>query len=189
MTWLDKYIQKQRFKRIGRFIPHTCSLLDIGAHRGELFLYLNSTEGGSKQVSGVGVEPLTLSRSHISGVKFIKGQFPEVMHTEHTKFDVITMLAVLEHVPIVEHRSWSEAIAGLLKPGGLLLITVPDKRVDFLLDILTKLRLIDGMSLEEHFGFDADITSSIFSLPQFKLVLHQKFQFGLNNLFVFERMI
>jgi len=47
--------------------------------------------------------------------------------------------------------------------------------------------LIDGMSLEEHHGYEVSQTTKIFSPPDFRLVLHRRFQLGLNHLFVFER--
>jgi len=43
------------------------------------------------------------------------------------------------------------------------------------------------MSLEEHHGYDITQTVEIFSAPNFRLVRHEKFQFGLNHLFVFAR--
>ncbi len=53
--------------------------------------------------------------------------------------------------------------------------------------LLKRLRLIDGMSLEEHHGYDVGETTAIFGEPDFRLVRHRKFQLGLNNLFIFER--
>jgi len=50
------------------------------------------------------------------------------------------------------------------------------------------LRLIHGMSLEEHYGFKPEHTEQIFSVPQFKLLHKSTFQLGLNNLFVFEKI-
>jgi hypothetical protein len=55
------------------------------------------------------------------------------------------------------------------------------------LHVLGALRLIDGMSMHEHYGFEAAATPSLFCGPDFKLREHRKFQLGLNNLFVFER--
>jgi len=43
------------------------------------------------------------------------------------------------------------------------------------------------MPLEEHYGFDPTDTLRIFAEPRFKLVRHERFQPGLNHLFVFAR--
>jgi hypothetical protein len=75
-----------------------------------------------------------------------------------------------------------------LKPGGRVIITVPSPQVDTILAVLTTLKLIDGMSLEEHYGYDPAQTIHLFTAPQFKLVCKQRFQLGLNNLFVFEKI-
>ncbi|HEY7819578.1 MAG TPA: hypothetical protein VIG29_15255, partial [Vicinamibacteria bacterium] len=49
------------------------------------------------------------------------------------------------------------------------------------------LRLIDGMALDEHHGFEPSDTPAIFSGFGLRLVRRRKFQLGLNNLFVFQR--
>ena len=102
-------------------------------------------------------------------------------------FDVIAMLAVLEHFPETGYDSLRAGCEARLRPGGKLLITVPSQPVDLILKWLTFFRLIDGMSLEEHHGYEAGRTLEIFRPPQFRLVCHQRFQLGLNNFFAFER--
>ena len=47
--------------------------------------------------------------------------------------------------------------------------------------------MIDGMSVEEHYGFDPARTEAIFAPPDFRLVERRRFQLGLNNLYVFEK--
>ena len=66
------------------------------------------------------------------------------------------MLAVLEHVQPAEQPVFAAACAKHLRPGGLLVVTTPAPAVDLILDVLTFLRLIDGMSLEQHYGFICD---------------------------------
>ena len=68
-----------------------------------------------------------------------------------------------------------------------MIITVPSPFVDQILKVLTTLRLVHGMSVEEHHGYDIKQTAQIFSAPNFRLLSHERFQLGLNNLFVFER--
>jgi hypothetical protein len=54
--------------------------------------------------------------------------------------------------------------------------------------MLLRLGVVDGMSLEEHHGFDVNEIPEIFENGGFVLMKWRKFQFGLNNLFVFERL-
>jgi len=67
------------------------------------------------------------------------------------------------------------------------MITVPSSAVDHLLAVLTTIRLVHGMSLEHHYGFEPHQTADIFSAHGFQPVAHHRFQLGLNNLFVFQR--
>ena len=164
-----------------RFLGDQVRLVDVGAHEGELFTAL-----GSRLSCGFGIEPLATSR--IEGTRFTinPGLFPDV-RPQTNDWDAITMFAVLEHIPRSGHEALANACSDLLRVGGRVVITVPSKSVDHILWLLRKLRLIDGMSLEEHFGFEVRETLTIFSAPRFKLVRRKRFQLGLNHLFVFEK--
>ena len=103
------------------------------------------------------------------------------------QFDAITMLAVLEHVPTDAQAGLAQACAIHLRPGGQLIITVPSPAVDRILEVLMALRLVHGMSVEQHYGFDTESVPAIFSGHGLGLTVHRRFQCGLNNLFVFRR--
>jgi hypothetical protein len=118
--------------------------------------------------------------------RLVKGRFPEDL-PDAEPFDAITMLATLEHVPADVQPQLAERCAQLLKPNGRLIITVPSQRVDTILGVLKRLRLIDGMALEQHYGFDPRLTRSIFARDGLKLVTARTFELGLNYLFVFEK--
>ena len=49
------------------------------------------------------------------------------------------------------------------------------------------MNLADGMSLDEHHGFDPSTTAYIFDHHGFALEYRRKFQIGLNHLFVFRK--
>jgi hypothetical protein len=135
---------------------------------------------------GYGVEPALTSEVRRDSYLLCPGVFPDAV-PEGVMADRITMLAVLEHLAPSEQAAVVEGCRERLKPGGLLVITVPSPRVDGVLHVLGALRLIDGMSMHEHYGFEAAATPSLFGGPDFKLREHRRFQLGLNNLFVFER--
>ncbi len=136
----------------------------------------------------MGIDPtLGASLTTAQGFRMISGYFPDDMPQGCQPFDVIAMLAVLEHFPTAQYSNLSDGIHRMLRPGGLLVITVPSAAVDGILDCLLRLGLIQGMSLEEHHGYEVEQTPEIFAEPKFKLLIHRRFQIGLNNLFVFQR--
>ncbi len=161
-----------------KHISERSRVIDIGAHRGELFCFL-----GDKLQSGFGVEPLLREPIHTSSFSIFPGFFPTVKPSEG-EWDAITMLAVLEHIPRLAQAKLVDACYDLLKPKGKVIITVPSPFVDKILHVLTATKIIDGMSLEEHFGFVPNETPVLFSKPRFRLIAHKRFQLGLNHLFV-----
>jgi SAM-dependent methyltransferase len=181
MKAMDRLLQRWRMWKACHYVSTGSRVIDIGAHQGELFYYL-----GSKLEVGFGIDPLVKSRVDVGKFSIVPGYFPTVCPSE-TEWDVITMLAVLEHVPRSGHIELVDGCFDLLKRGGLIIITVPSPLVDRILDVLKSLRLIDGMSLEEHFGFLPNEVLPMFSGRGFKLVLHKKFQLGLNHIFVIQK--
>ncbi|MEO6994959.1 MAG: class I SAM-dependent methyltransferase [Lacunisphaera sp.] len=182
MKQLDRFIQRWRMRQAIRFIPGNARVIDIGAHEGELFKALGAT-----LVRGFGIEPLRESVVEAENFVVVPGFFPSARPTEGG-WNAVTMLAVLEHIPTAAQPELAAACRELLAPGGRVIITVPSKAVDHILAILRWLRLIDGMSLEEHYGFEPADTEKIFAPPGFRLLHRSTFQLGLNHLYVFERM-
>jgi 2-polyprenyl-3-methyl-5-hydroxy-6-metoxy-1,4-benzoquinol methylase len=185
MKFTDRILQRWRIAKVRRFIPPESKILDIGSADGALFQQL-----GIRVAPGsLGVDPTLAHKTSVCGCELLPGYFPEAVPPAAGPFDVITMLAVLEHFPPAAYASLREGCERLLQPGGKLLITVPSPQVDRILEVLKFFRLVDGMSLEEHHGYRVEQTVEIFSTPQFQLIRSKSFQLGLNNLFVFERAI
>lgn len=181
MKFTERILQQWRFAKARPYIPCAARVLDIGSRDGTLFQRFDGLIRG-----GMGIDPVLKHNTHIDDVLLIAGCFPKHM-PDVEPFDAITMLAVLEHIPPSEYAHLSHACARFLKPGGVLIITVPSSKVDLILRVLKFFRLIDGMSLEQHFGYDVAQTTVIFSADCFDLKRHTRFQLGLNHVFVFKR--
>lgn len=181
MKAIDRYLQKVRINKAKDFIKKGDTVLDIGSVDGVMFDALDGIIS-----HGFGIDPTLKERVEKNNYTLIPGYFPEVSPSGQS-YDVITMLAVLEHIPTELQKSLALNCFNYLKPGGRVIITVPSPQVDTILDILAKLKLIDGMSLEEHYGYKPGDTKEIFNESLFKLLVNKKFQLGLNNLFVFEK--
>jgi 2-polyprenyl-3-methyl-5-hydroxy-6-metoxy-1,4-benzoquinol methylase len=182
MKAIDRLLQRWRISKARQFIKPGARILDIGSADGALFRQLKISGA-----QGMGIDPTLKSNANVDGVPLIAGFFPKDLPAVEP-FDVITMLAVLEHFPPNQHEDLRRGCVKFLKPGGRLIITVPSPAVDQILSALKFLRLIDGMSLEEHHGYDVNKTPEIFRAKNFRLLKRAPFQLGLNNLFVFERV-
>lgn len=179
MKRLDAILRDIRIRQALPFIRPGDRLLDIGCFDQTL---LNLVSGRVR--SAMGVDPLAQDEAR-GNISIRRGTVPGELDLAAESFDCITMLAVLEHVP--DAGAVARECARLLTPGGRVVITVPKPQVDHILALLTRLRLIDGMSLEEHHGYDIEQTTPVFEQAGFRLAKRRSFELGLNCLFVFER--
>lgn len=179
MKKVDRILQNMRIAQAEKFIRDGDRLLDLGCFDRVLL------ERVAPRVKrAVGIDPLATHYKQ-GNVEVMKAAIPGDHPFHAGEFDCITMLAVLEH--IIDKKTLASECFRLLAPAGRVVITVPHPRVDDILEVLHKLRIIDGMSLEEHHGYDIRETPSIFTAAGLKLHTRRSFELGLNWLFVFEK--
>ena len=182
MKPLDRFLQGRRIQRAAPYLSPADVVIDVGCADGAMFEALKG-----RFAYGYGIEPTLTAETKTDSYALYPGTFPAAL-PPGTTADRITLLAVLEHLSPPDQAALAQGCRDVLKPGGTIIITVPSPRVDGLLHVLGRLRLIDGMSMHEHYGFQPADTLGIFAAPHFKLVEHRRFQLGLNNLLVFERL-
>ena len=185
MKKLDYYLQNVRIGKAVHFIKPGDSILDIGSGEAPLFLYLNNN---GVKFKGVGFDPDVKEVIRAENYTIYNEMFPNDS-IGGTRFNIITALAVLEHIPKEQLENFVENCYRHLAPGGLMVLTVPSKEVDFILKILISCRILHGMEVGQHYGYDTGGTIPLFAAKGFELVKHRKFQFGLNNLFVFRKKV
>src|SRR5262249_31802193 len=147
-------------------------VLDIGCHQGEFLLSIENRIGPS-----VGLDPLATPALR-GNVTLKAEEFRRPMPYMDGSFDAAVMLATLEHIH--DKESLASELGRLIAPGGRVVITVPAKVVDRIVDVLVKLKLADGMSLDEHHGYDPTKTPEVFAKAGFDVEHHRRFQLGCN---------
>ena len=181
MTAIDRLLQRWRISKAKPYVAPGARLLDIGCADGEIFRRIPNIG------AGIGVDPdLPATTPPLANAVLIRGLFPAALPDDEP-FDVITLLAVLEHVPAAAQQALAMDCARHLKPRGHLVITVPSPLVDHILSMLRFFRLIHGMALEQHYGYDPRETATLFAVGGLQLIRARRFQLGLNNLFVFQK--
>lgn len=180
MTPIDRWLQRWRFGKVRPYLRPASRVLDVGSADGALYRY-HPAVGGF-----VGVDPAAAPGPIGPNARLLQGTFPAALDSAD-RFDVIALLAVLEHVPADVQPAFAAACARYLAPGGVLVVTVPSPIVDRILDLLITLRLVHGMSVEQHYGFDAHQTPALFTGAGLELAVNRRFQLGVNNLFVFRK--
>jgi SAM-dependent methyltransferase len=181
MRVLDRVLQQWRAAKARPYITAGARVLDIGCHRGEFLISLGDHIGPS-----IGFDPLARDTSDARH-QFIADFFRQPSSFDDESFDAVVLLATLEHIPNKEPLA--EELFRLLSPGGRVIITVPSRAVDGIVEWLCRLGLADGMSLDEHHGYDPLATPDVFGWHGFVLERHRRFQFGLNHLFVLRKPV
>jgi SAM-dependent methyltransferase len=121
-------------------------ILDVGC--GSYPLFLNSTRFHERygvdrvNPSGVGDESLTLIERDIAdgaGLPF-----------EDAFFDVVTLLAVFEHLDLPALEGLLREIHRVLRPGGVFVMTTPAAWTEAILKVMANLRLVSAEEVGEH---------------------------------------
>ena len=181
MKWLDLFIRDLRIKKAFPYLSNAKQVLDIGSGDGELCRLL-----ANHGIKGIGIDTCSNEAFVPEGFKFVLGSFPDALPNGKS-FDAISVLAVLEHISEDKKTAFVKACFERLSVEGFIVLTVPSPKVDVILSVLKFMRLVDGIAIDQHHGFSPVEVKPLFELAGFKLFVHKKFQFGLNNLFIFKK--
>lgn len=181
MNSLDRLLQRRRFREASAFVPLGARILDVGTADGALFPYL-----GSRIAPSVGVDPDTPTVTLAGGHRLVAGTVDELPDGLGL-FDCCTALAVLEHLHDDQLQQLGRSLAERATPKAVLVATVPSPLVDPILDVLIRLRLLNGMETDQHHGAEIAHIAEVLSRIGWSLRFERQFELGLNNLLVFDR--
>lgn len=125
MPLLSKYAQKKKIDYFIKTIPRQAKILEVGCAEGRLGNYLK--RNGWKNYIGLDILPPADIVGNILDWKKIG--------IKEQSFDVIIAFEVIEHINCFQE------FFDILKPGGLLMLTSPIPRLDWLCRLLEAIGL------------------------------------------------
>ena len=165
---LEVFLAKKRAKKANSLIPQRLRrgrILDVGC--GSTPYFLLGTEFNDKYGLDPSIRELQ-AHSDID-IKDFDVESNDRFPFEDSYFDVVTMLAVFEHIEPDKLVRILREIRRVLKIGGRFIMTTPSPWSDGILKVMAKLRLISSAELEEHEGtYDHGSIASYFEDGGFK---------------------
>jgi SAM-dependent methyltransferase len=183
--FLEPVLRKMRIGKVLNEIKQVpaCRLLDVGCGFNHKFLsiiepYIEQGTGIDFKVPGVA-----------SGkIKTIQARLDDTLPFEKESFDIVTMLAVLEHLD--RPREICAEIVRVLRDGGKLVLTVPGKRAKPVLEFLSyRLGIVNRAEIEDHKKYYdiIELENLAAEFSNLEIVRHKYFQLGMNNFCVMEK--
>jgi len=150
---LEGFLARKRAEMANKLIPSHLRkgrILDIGCGTYPFFLFnmsFSEKYGLDKAVQESDFDTFQKDRIHL---KRYNVEQEGILPFESGYFDVVTMLAVFEHIEPKRVVSLLKEIQRVLKPGGMFIMTTPASWTDGLLRLMAKLRLVSPVEIEEH---------------------------------------
>lgn len=115
-----------KYKKVVKRIPSKASVLNIGAGSGELEHHFFQEKRASIRWCGIDISPQSVSKLKRD---YPKGSFRKAdilaLPFENHEFDVVTILDVLEHIPLASLFTALKEIKRVVKRNGTVIISVP----------------------------------------------------------------
>lgn len=143
-TAFDRFVAWCRFRAAAPHIRPQSTVCDLGCGAGAPFLkYIEP-----RLLSGTGLDE-HVGQSPREIISVISADITASLPVGSAQFDHVTMLAVLEHLTEPAHVL-AEAYR-ILRPGGSLIMTWPSPAVDPILEVLTRLKLVNNdLGFDQH---------------------------------------
>jgi ubiquinone/menaquinone biosynthesis C-methylase UbiE len=174
--FFEPILRKIRFKKVLPYLSNINYVCDIGC--GCSAYFLNKISNRIKK--GIGLDKNITSRQ-IGNIELLSFEFINKLPFGDNYFDLITMLAVLEHIENPDDMF--KEIYRVLKPNGHLILTTPTPRAKPVLEFLSfKLKLIDKREILDHKRYwNKNELLNLLIDKKFKILKYSFFEFGLNS--------
>ena len=182
---LEPVLRRMRMRRVLPYIREhqDCRLLDIGC--GWEARFLKSVAPFIAEGVGIDSKAPLLTEGKIRTERLT---LTDSLPYADASFDIVTMLAVLEHFDHPEQLLCE--IRRVLCPKGHLVLTVPSKAAKPVLEFLSfRLGIVSRNEISDHKAYyDHRSLAVLLSATGFTLQLHSYFQLGMNNFCVAQKL-
>ena len=178
---LEPMLSRLRASRANRLVPESLRqgrILDIGC--GSYPYFLSHTYFAEKFAVDQLEKPSTVSNINWHTLNL---NLEPALPFEDTYFDVVTMLAVAEHLAPNSLVTLFQDVHRVLRPGGRLIITTPAAWSDGLLKGMARVGLVSAEEIDEHvFVYTLPLLGWYFGRAGFEMkkVKFGYFEFNLN---------
>ncbi|MFA6241611.1 MAG: class I SAM-dependent methyltransferase [Candidatus Hydrogenedentales bacterium] len=150
---LERFLARKRRDMADSLIPEAARagrILDIGC--GSFPLFLTSTRFAGKYGLERVADGQAIERFKKQGIALLAYDLETATRLpfEDGFFDVVTMLAVFEHLNPQMLIDLTREVRRILKPGGVYVLTTPASGTAGILKILSALRLVSSEEIDEH---------------------------------------
>lgn len=177
--FLEPILRRLRLQKVISHIPQGSSVLDIGCGKTATFLKTIS----SRVAYGYGVDFKIEENVQLTqNITLVNLKLDNRLPFPDSTFNVVTMLAVLEHIE-KEEEILSE-IYRVLVPGGKLVLTVPSIWAQPVLEFLAyKLKIVSEAEIRDHKRYytRASLQKVLVEKSGFTDFNHYYFQTWMNN--------
>ena len=175
---LDLFICRWRSRIVRRFIRPGATVMDFGC--GHQALFLRSVQ---EQIArGIGLDYDAAPSRPAANIEIQQFHFKERFEFADRTFDQITILAVVEHIPLDQVDILFREFRRVLKDDGRVLLTTPTPAAKPLLEFLAfKLRIISAPEIADHKHYysESDLRA-LAALHGLEFTAYSKFLFGFN---------
>jgi SAM-dependent methyltransferase len=181
---LSGYLETERLRQASRYIQPGHHVLDLACNEGRLIDFL--PDGAAYTGIDINDRALARARQLYPGREFLNADLSQTLPDSlYGQFDVIVMLAFLEHIP--QPADMLRVVAGALKSDGRIVITTPAPWGRQVHDMGAKLGLFSRQAAEEHETFLGRRTlDDIARGAGLRMSEFRYFLFGFNQLAIFQ---
>jgi len=182
MKWtvFDEIRRYFRYRNVLKEIPNNSVICDYGCKDGGLLYTLSP-----KIRKGYGCDLRIKSRNE-GNLEF--KQIDLIENIPKIDVDRLCMIGFVEHFSVENTKKILKNGAKIIKANGKLLITTPSKYSKFILELMAKLKLIDGDEIFDHkHYFTKSELAKLLKRVGYKKVNIRYFEFGMNIFAIAEK--